>query len=276
MFFCLRSYRCLEMLTWIFVFLVSLPWISGGTLMNMNMSCGWYPSLDYERVAMECSGPLVTKVPTMLSSDLKLLRLTATSITSLDSTSFEGRSLAELTTLSVSGGALAGVAADAFCPLPALTKLDLSHNQLDRLDALSFKCNKHLRTVNLSDNPSLHHLPLLVSSSIETMYIENCSLESVDVAVVKRMTALKTLSLSGNRNLHCLSEKERLEEALPDLSVICEDSVEYRPSPPTTGGRESPPLTRNYVGNYASQLQQSAWTITVVAVFVFTIIGFPV
>ncbi|XP_049798219.1 leucine-rich repeat-containing protein 52-like isoform X1 [Schistocerca nitens] len=272
----------------IFGFLVLFPWISGGTTMNMNMSCGWYPSLDYERVAMECSGPLVTKVPTMLSSDLKLLRLTGTNITSLDSTSFEGRSLAELTTLSVSGGALARVAANAFCPLPALAKLDLSHNQLDLLDALSFKCNKHLRTVNLSDNPSLHHLPLLVSSSIETVYIENCSLTSVDVAVVKRMTALKTLSLSGNRNLHCLSEKKRLEEALPDLSVICEHSVEYRPSQPTTGGRESPPLnfhnntqstihpTRNDVGNSASQLPQSAWTITVVAVSVFTVIGVPV
>ncbi|XP_047004514.1 uncharacterized protein LOC124622767 [Schistocerca americana] len=146
---------------WIFGFLVLLPCISGGTTMNMNMSCVWYPSLDYARVAMECSGPLVTKVPTMLSSDLKLLRLTGTSITSLDSTSFEGRSLAELTTLSVSGGALARVAANAFCPLPALAKLDLSLNQLDHLDALSFKCNKHLRTVNLSDNPSLHHLPLL-------------------------------------------------------------------------------------------------------------------
>ncbi|XP_049837319.1 uncharacterized protein LOC126281980 [Schistocerca gregaria] len=220
----------------------------------MKSLCKPYPSMEFTDEGMQCSGMTVTQVPRLLNNRLQLLLLTGTAISSLDNSTFGGREFPQLTTLNVTQGNLSRVGADAFCTLPALTHLYLYSNRLDKLDELSFTCNKFLRTVDLKDNPSLRHLPRLVSSSVEHLYLDNCNLATMDIATMEGMTALKVLSLVDNRELHCQSIKTEFKQARPELLVICECSA-GDPSSTLPGEEEwtsKKPFTESYIPAIAS------------------------
>ncbi|XP_049791438.1 uncharacterized protein LOC126198877 isoform X2 [Schistocerca nitens] len=192
---------------------------------TVNLSCHTYPTPEFRDKCMECSGMKVKAVPKYLPSSLQMLLMTGTAITSVDNTTFERSRLPELKVLYLTAGALTSVGAHAFCSLPALIMLYLDNNRLEILNELSFSCNQKLTTVSLQNNRSLFKLPRLISPSVETLELENCSLTSIDVATVEGMTALKVLSLTGNRGLQCDFVKAQFKQARPDLRVNCEDSA---------------------------------------------------
>ncbi|XP_047122003.1 toll-like receptor 8 [Schistocerca piceifrons] len=235
--------------------LLVLVLLSASGCTTTNSLCEPYPSLEFKDEGMQCSGMRVTQVPRLLKNSLQMLLLTGTAISSLDNSTFRGLEFPQLTTLYVAQGNLSSVAAHAFCTLPVLTKLYLSSNRLDKLDDLSFTCNKFLKTVNLEDNPSLRHLPRLVSSSVERLYLDNCNLATMDITTVEGMTALKVLSLAGNRDLHCQSIKTQFKQARPELLVICEYSAGDLPSSTLPGEEEwtsEKPCTESYIPAIAS------------------------
>ncbi|XP_049837355.1 uncharacterized protein LOC126282006 [Schistocerca gregaria] len=192
---------------------------------TVNLACHTYRRPEWRDNCMECSGTEVKAVPRLLNRTLKVLLMTRTAITSVDNTTFERSQLPALEILYLTLGALTSVGAHAFCSLPALIKLYLDNNRLEILNELSFSCNQNLTTVSLKNNRSLFKLPRLISPSVQTLNLENCSLASIDVATVEDMTALKVLSLTGNRGIQCDFVKAQFKQARPDLRVICEDSA---------------------------------------------------
>lgn len=225
-----------DMVRWLALLLLLLCTYA---LAGSKLSCDSFPTPEFREVCMQCSGALVLEVPRYLPRTLRMLLMTDTAVSALDATSFEGRDLPELRRLHVNGGTLTTVGEGAFCGLPALEVLHLDHTELEFVDALSFNCSRHLKTVSLVGNPSLRQLPPLASPWLEHLYLDDCRLESFDVATVAAMPALQVLSLTGNPDLHCASLRSQFQRARPNLRVDCGNSAGDLPPSASPGDRET-------------------------------------
>jgi len=169
--------------------------------------------------SVKCSSLGLSNIPELLRlRDLHTLDLSKNEITIFKNASFSNYS--RLASLILSYNKVEEIEINAFAGLQMMRDIDLSYNKLKSFNPIIFSSNPVLEKVSMKGN-SLVNLPsdspILISTSISSLYLSSCSLTTVHPVTFSGLPSLYDLDLSSN-NLQTISL--RALEKVPDLRIL--------------------------------------------------------
>lgn len=138
-----------------------------------------------------------------ITKDIQKLNLSFNKIKDVDSKMFKG--MENLGSLVLKGNQIRKIHPAAFSSLKSLRQIDLSFNDLDQLNFMTFHKNVELEIVQINNNMRLKTLPaegfesMSKSFNIFQFDASNCDLANLTENVFKSMPFMRKLILSGNR-----------------------------------------------------------------------------
>lgn len=138
-----------------------------------------------------------------ITKDIQKLDLSYNKIKDVDSKMFKG--MENLGSLVLKGNQIRKIHPAAFISLKGLLQIDLSFNDLDQLNSMTFHNNADLETIRINNNMRLKTLPAegfeSMSKSFKIFQFDasNCDLANLTENVFRTLPFIRKLNLSGNR-----------------------------------------------------------------------------
>nr|ABB21152.1 variable lymphocyte receptor A [Eptatretus stoutii] len=177
--------------------ILSTAWISQANGATCKKDGGVCTCNDQTK-NVDCSGKMLTAIPSNIPTDTDRLELDYNKLSSLPHTAFHG--LQTLTYLSLSYNELQTLPAGVFDQLVELDRLELSQNQLKSLPPKIFDSLTKLTWLNLERNKlqSLPHGVFDKLTLLEKLYLDNNQLRSVPDKAFDKLSKLEKIFLTGN------------------------------------------------------------------------------
>ncbi|XP_052737662.1 uncharacterized protein LOC112046156 [Bicyclus anynana] len=224
--------------------LLLLIWLAHAQMLDLddhtNEIC-YLCSCNTDKTSVDCSHRGLTGLPVGINAKVTKLNISNNEISTFPENMYE---LYNLISLDMSGNQLKELPQNALQNLTALEILDLSRNSFESWISLNpnevLKPATNLKTVNLSKNKfktlaNLANHELLISSSLETLILENCEIDSIHGrSPLSGLTSISVLKLNNNpllriQNLISPSLKS-LYVSNCQLSIINHNELAYLPS----------------------------------------------
>lgn len=138
-----------------------------------------------------------------ITKDIQKLDMSFNKIKDVDSKMFKG--MENLASLVLKGNQIRKIHPAAFVSLKGLLQIDLSYNDLDQINSMTFNRNADLEIVRINNNMRLKTLPvdgfesMGKSFNIFSLDLSNCDIANLTENVFKTMPFIRKLNLSGNR-----------------------------------------------------------------------------
>ena len=167
----------------------------------VQMSAGSCPSsCTCEDSSIICSSLGIPEVPLEYDVEsVKILDLSTNMIKSLRADSF--LHFVKVSTLYISFNEIVDIHLESFSSMPELRELDLSYNRLQYFDPDTLSRNPRLEVLSLTGNPLVQintQWPILISSSLRSLDLSECSLETLHPTTFRKLPNLRILDLSSN------------------------------------------------------------------------------
>nr|ABB21118.1 variable lymphocyte receptor A [Eptatretus stoutii] len=178
--------------------ILSTAWISQANGATCKKDGGVCTCNDNTK-SVDCSGKMLTAIPSNIPTDTDRLVLQGNKLSSLPRTAFHG--LNKLTNLNLWGNQLQTLPPGVFDHLVALDRLHLNNNQLTSLPPGIFDQLTKLTRLDLDRN-QLKSLPDGVFdklTKLTDLTLSENKLQSLPHGVFDKLTELKTLSLRNNQ-----------------------------------------------------------------------------
>lgn len=201
------------------------------------------------------NNPLDSLPLTLLPSTLNLHGCKFTSLKS-----FNTKSLDEIENLDLSNNLITDVE-DIISKMPSLSVINLSGNQLNKLDEKTFHNNYKLEKIILDNNPSIVNLPQFTLEHASTFSVhwfscQNCGLTHLSDSTFSAMSRLLTLILSHNK----ISEiNKNIFDPLKQLNELDLSYNEIRTIDDHTFNNNVNLATLNLAGNHLLTLHASVF-----------------
>ena len=148
-----------------------------------------------------CTHKNLAVLPHEFSNTLRVLDISYNKIKHINHQTFKTRDIMSLENLNVSNNLLTEIYNTTFMGQDSLEEVDFSGNDLKKISPDAFKYPPKLKRLSLKNNKFLEipeNGPFLISSSLEVLNLENCSLVVFTVESFVSLTSLKELYLSHN------------------------------------------------------------------------------
>ncbi|CAB3367906.1 Hypothetical predicted protein [Cloeon dipterum] len=177
---------------------------------ELGCNCRWVQG----KKAADCER--ISAIPE-LSSEIQVLNVSYNEITYIHKNAFEEVGLVNLHKLFMRGCNITVIDPGAFNGLEIVIEIDLSNNQISKLDHRTFHENHRLRLLYLSNNPieQLEDGLFRNHSFLQTVELENNRIHTIGPKTFQNTPALQRLKLEGNRltflKLNTVSQMTKLK-----------------------------------------------------------------
>jgi hypothetical protein len=168
-------------------------WSTGCQAFNCN--CRWVhgkKTADCERI---------NTIPSQLSPEIQVLNISFNDLSFIPKNAFRDVGLVNLHKLLMKGCSIKGIDPGAFNGLEIVIEIDLSNNEIQKLDSRSFQENYRLRLLYLNNNPIEKLEDGLFSNHtfLQTVELNNNLISHIGPKTFSNTPQLQRLSFEGNR-----------------------------------------------------------------------------
>ena len=149
----------------------------------------------------QCIKAGLTKVPDHIDENIRELDLSYNNIVSTSDAANNIMPLSELESLNLSHNQLTKIDYDMFDDMDNLDELDLSFNQIHAMDDDTFEWNPlELRILKMNDNQLkfVEHFTFYDLEKLEELYLQNNNIKIIHTLAFSNMKKLRVLDLSNN------------------------------------------------------------------------------
>ena len=150
----------------------------------------------------DCSNAGFTSIPTTLDPETQSLDLSQNSFARLEKDAFKSAGLLNLQTLEMKNCHIEEVNEHAFRDLKILQDIDLSGNNLTKLQPKTFDGNDGLKSIRVSQNPLRQLMPYQFPplKNLRTLDFSYCELQSIDRKAFSNLgPSVETIWLQNNQ-----------------------------------------------------------------------------